>query len=426
MTADGHGDHEDHPGNLPTWALDAWRARPTSSAPPPSFTVEPPRHAASRRYKIWQIPGTVQCSIVGTCLDRGDIAALIRKGGLRVQRNATDYQVHGYFVQEATQPGPIGQLIHKTLDRKYAPQVARVARLRDAEALKAYWDDACAKGQVAGPYWALMSHRHVGERLRNAAFGDVHMLSHVMGGVNRSDAQALWAAERRVAELEARLDRVRRGAQANLAERDARIAALEGELQQLRATCTRLELARTTRPERAAAAAKQERRRRQQERRLAAARARLREQDREIAALRAQIRQLEDMPLCPLPRPAAPSAEAEGLCPARLLYVGGRASAVPHLRDGAARRSAEFLHHDGGFEHSLQQLHDLVGRADLVVCPVDCVSHGACGLARDLCKRANKPFVPLKSASLSHFRRLLDRLGVDGAPRPVSGSRSSS
>jgi hypothetical protein len=31
-------------------------------------------------------------------------------------------------------------------------------------------------------------------------------------------------------------------------------------------------------------------------------------------------------------------------------------------------------------------------------------------MARDLCKRANKPFVPLRSAGVTHFRRALDRL----------------
>ncbi len=387
-----------------------------------SLRKEPPSRPLSRRYKIWEIPGTVQCSIVGTCLDRRDIQALMRKGKVHAQRGATEYQIHGYFVQEATQPGLIGQLIHKTLDRKYATPVARVGRLREAQELKAYWDDACAKGQVAGAYWALLSHRHVGEPLRYAAFGDVHMLSHFMGGVNRADAQALWAAERRVAELEQRLERVRRRSQASLAERDARITAQEGEIQQMRSFCVRLQPKPTGRTVGCEPPAKQERRRRQQERRLAAARARIREQDREIADLKAQMERLEELPVCPIQQPSTPdSPEDCPLAASRLLYVGGRTSAVPHLRTGAARRRAELLHHDGGIEHRLEQLEDLVAQADLVFCPVDCVSHGACLMARDLCKRANKPFVPLRSAGVTHFRRALDRM----APAEESAACSS-
>ena len=377
-----------------------------------AFNAEDPqRRATSKRYRIWEIPGTVQCSIVGTCLDRRDIAAIIRKGRVRVTPGASEYQIHGYFVQEACKSGPIAQLIQKTLDRKYAGAVARVGRMRDADELRAYWDHACAKGDVAGPYWALSSHRHVGEPLRYAAFGDVHMLSHFMGGVNRSDARQVWAAERRIGELEARLARVRRQGEETLAERDARIAALEAELAQMRAFCVRLQPSPTARQAVCTGSAKLERRHLQQERRLQVARARIREQDRAIETLNAQIERLEQLPVCPVPRRAgAEPPETCPLGPCRLLYVGGRTSAVPHLKSGAARRQAELLHHDGGIEHSLQQLEDLVAQADLVFCPVDCVSHGACLMARELCKRANKPFVPLRSAGLSHFRRALDRL----------------
>ncbi len=377
-----------------------------------SFSVaELRRQATSKRFRIWEIPGTVQCSIVGTCLDRRDIALLIRKGQVRVTPGASDYQVHGYFVQEACKAGPIGQLLQKTLDKKYAAAVARVGRTREPAELRTYWDRVCAKGDVAGPYWALLSHRHVADDLRNAAFGDVHMLSHFMGGLNRGDARQVWAAERRIRELEDRLARVRRQAEATLAERDARIAALEEEVQQMRSFCVRLQPPRARPSAACATVAKQERRRQQQERRLQAARARLREQAREIQALQTQIERLEQLPVCPVPLAAAATGAARcPLGPCRLLYVGGRPSAVPHLKSGAARRQAELLHHDGGIEHSLQRLEDLVEQADLVFCPVDCVSHGACLLARELCKRANKPFVPLRSASLSHFRRTLDRL----------------
>ncbi|MFW5679487.1 MAG: DUF2325 domain-containing protein [Pseudomonadota bacterium] len=381
---------------IPTFSFDADDLRP---------------RATSRRYRLWEVPGTVQCSIVGTCLDRRDIAVLIRKGQVRITPDATDYQIHGYFVQEACKSGPIGQLMHKALDKKYAAAVARVGRTRDAGELRAYWEHACTKGDVAGPYWALLSHRHVTEELRAAAFGDVHMLSHVMGGLNRGDARQVWAAERRIGELEERLARVRRQAEVTLAERDARIAALEEEVQQMRSFCIRLQPSPAVRRDACSVAAKLERRRQQQERRLQAARARLREQQREMEALRAEIDRLEQLPVCPVRLHAcAEPAESCPLGPCRLLYVGGRPSAVPHLKTGAAKRRAELLHHDGGIEHSLQQLRDLVEQADLVFCPVDCVSHGACLLARDLCKRANKPFVPLRSASLSHFRRALDRL----------------
>jgi hypothetical protein len=58
------------------------------------------------------------------------------------------------------------------------------------------------------------------------------------------------------------------------------------------------------------------------------------------------------------------------------------------------------------------------GGCDAVVCPIDCVSHGACKLAKVLCRRFNKPFLPIPSASRSGFERALDQLAAGGA-RPT-------
>ena len=49
------------------------------------------------------------------------------------------------------------------------------------------------------------------------------------------------------------------------------------------------------------------------------------------------------------------------------------------------------------------------------LCPVDCVSHGACLFARKFCKRTAKPFVPLRSAGLSSFVTGIHRAAAAGA-----------
>ena len=137
-----------------------------------------------------------------------------------------------------------------------------------------------------------MSHAHVPQPLRVRIFGEVHMLSHFMGGHHRGNAKALWLAERRAEQLADRLVRRRRQAQETIAERDSRIAALEAELAD-----TRDELARRV------ASAVRERRpsgRRagpdpgRLERRVLAARARLRQVEADNAALRHQLDLLAD------------------------------------------------------------------------------------------------------------------------------------
>jgi hypothetical protein len=101
---------------------------------------------------------------------------------------------------------------------------------------------------------------------------------------------------------------------------------------------------------------------------------------------------------------AAPTDQAGGC----ILYVGGRCHLLPHLRARAQARAAELLHHDGGRSDGLQALESLVDRADVVFCPIDCISHHACLKAKHLCRRLAKPFVPLRSSSATCFARAIE------------------
>jgi hypothetical protein len=52
----------------------------------------------------------------------------------------------------------------------------------------------------------------------------------------------------------------------------------------------------------------------------------------------------------------------------------------------------------------------MIAGCDAVVCPVDCVSHGACRMAKAICQRLNRRFLPISTASRSGFERALDQL----------------
>jgi hypothetical protein len=98
-----------------------------------------------------------------------------------------------------------------------------------------------------------------------------------------------------------------------------------------------------------------------------------------------------------------------------LLYVGGRPNQIAHLRALAERHGAELLHHDGGIEHHPDLLAGLTSRADIVLFPVDCVSHDAALTAKRLCRQMARRFVPLRSASTTSFLAALRPLAVTEA-----------
>jgi hypothetical protein len=197
-----------------------------ASLPMPEAGLRPAR----KRLKIWQIQSSWLCSIIGTCLTPGDVDRILRRAGVRFQDDARAYDIHGFMVVRASERGRVGREINRILDEKYAATLRKVGGEPDQEGLAALWNDLCGRGLVARAYWAIMSHAHVGEELKVHAFGEVHMLSHFMGGYNRHSAKELWAAERRIQQLEGRLARSRRQSQETIAAREQRIGELEQEL----------------------------------------------------------------------------------------------------------------------------------------------------------------------------------------------------
>jgi hypothetical protein len=84
-----------------------------------------------------------------------------------------------------------------------------------------------------------------------------------------------------------------------------------------------------------------------------------------------------------------------------MLYVGGRPNQIPQLKSLIERTGARFLHHDGGIEHSSSLLPGLISRADVLLFPIDCISHDAVVTLKRLCRQLEKPYVPLRTASLA-------------------------
>jgi hypothetical protein len=394
-----------------------------SAAPTSALTAADERaRPARKRLKIWEIPSIWLCSIIGTCLTPVDVDRIVRHAGIRFQDGTEAYEIHGFMVARAAEQGRVGREINKALDEKYAALVRKVGAEEDQGRLAALWDELCGRGLVAGAYWAIISHAHVAEALKVHAFGEVHMLSHFMGGHNRQHAKALWLAERRAEQLAERLAKSRRQAQETGTEKDRRIAELESELRQTREQLTgawQRAVRQSVQPRPVRRLEAQLARR---EQKLSSARARIRVLERENERVRGILQALcQEDGRAPGPSGARATQEAataltggHSLEGCRLLYVGGRCQLVPFLRQHAEAHQARLLHHDGGEEQTLQVLEDMVDQADIVFCPVDCVSHQACLKAKLLCRRFSKPFVPLRSSSTSSFLRAL-RHRTEGA-----------
>jgi len=296
--------------------------------------------------------------------------------------------------------------------------------------VRALWRAALQRGEIPGAYWAALSHPATSNLLARKLFGEVHMLSHLVGAANRADIRRLCQLEADKTDLEAKVARQQAQLRDAVVSRDATIAALRGSLANalaeerpepaatvdgdpehrtlttLVADLERRLTAETRRRERA------EDRARSITEELAEERSRRLQAEHRNGMLTAELEALEAS-LAPHGDAAEePSVDGLDLAGVALLYVGGRPNQLVHLRALGERLGAEFLHHDGGVEDRGGLLPGLVSRADLVMFPVDCVSHDAALLVKRLCRQGDKPFVPLRSAGLSSFLAALARTGV--------------
>lgn len=362
---------------------------------------EPQVRETSRR-KVWEIQGGLQCSIIGTCLSHEDLVAIGRRAGVRPREDARAYEVHSYFVQQVGKDGKIARTVQKVLDQRHAGIIRRVQGVRDEGGLARLWEEEFEAGRVAGAYWAFMSAAHVPSALGTRIFGDVHMLSHVLGRVTHQNASRSSELQARLDDLEAKLLRQAERHRQVAIERDA-VRARLSETARSAAPSVAQTGSRERRPDQPPA---------RRERALAVARERARAAERMITDLQRQLERLrwQQRMRTASTVPACPGAEVcdetvRTSIARRILYIGGRSGAIENLRRVASRMGAELVHHDGGEEHALVRIDGMIEGCDAVVCPIDCVSHSACLRAKVLCRKFAKPFLPLRSAGATSFER---------------------
>jgi hypothetical protein len=382
----------------------------------PDVPLEPSK---ALRRRIWELNASFHCSIVGTCFTTVELRQLlVGKMKLPGAQKDDDHQLHGRAVLIAAQRTPEAKLLQKALDRRHRTAISKFEKTSSASDLARLWTEAVERAEIPGAYWALLTHPEATEDLVRRAFGEVHMLSHLVGAANRADIRRLRQLESENGGLQDKVARQQTRLRDSLVERDATVARLNEALGRALAsssaskdcqhhdavTATDLvadlrqrlatELAARERAERRCSELKASR----DAERLQRERHELRERqlEREIEAAELSLSRL-------LPRAIAEREEAEDLKGVTLLYVGGRAHQVPQLRRLVEERGGLLLHHDGGIDDRSGLLEAQVASADVTVFPVDCVSHNAVSVVKRVARSAGKPFVPLRSTGLSSF-----------------------
>jgi hypothetical protein len=318
------------------------------------------------------------------------------------------------------------KFFQKALDRRHRSDIVRYSKAREPATLLHLWDESLKQGNIPGAYWAVLTHPLTTEDIVIRVFGDVHMLSHLVGAANRADIRRLRELQQDNVALTAKIERQQRQLHQGFAERDAKICRLNELLAEEASKRSKLATSIESRNDDSldlildqlrTRLARETARRERSELRATELTAKIGKTERalqisrrECEAVREELDTIERRLSAlfePQAREIEPAVRLSGLT---VLYVGARAHQIPWMKELIERAGARFLHHDGGIEHSSGLIPGLVGRADHVFFPIDCISHDAATAIKRACRLTGKTYEPLRTSSLACLFSALVRI----------------
>jgi len=376
---------------------------------------------ASRRRRLWELGHACHCPLVGVGFPLGVLRKLVDKV-TNGKVLADDYEVHVGAVTECATRNRLSEALQKELERRYAPVLLRFRAAKTTEQVADLWRAAVAAGDVAGAFWAGLTHPRCSPEVEEQMCRDLHMVQHQAGACVRADITKFNATLLENTRLAQELAKSQQRAAALLAEKSADAEKHASQLMQLRAQVvgkdslvdslrTELEQLRESIPGLETRARLADRLQQMDERERA-----MRQQ---IADLRLELARAVEAPApMPIQEETRQVVEHVMKMPLRLseravLCVGGRSGNVATYRELIEREGAQFSHHDGGLEDNANRLDASLAAADLVICQTGCISHSAYWRVKDYCKRNGKRCVFIDNPSISSLARGLEQASAD-------------
>lgn len=370
--------------------------------------------------KYWEVADFFKCPIAGLCLTPIEQKQLLKKAGHPV-RKMSPFDMHEILVASAQSENKLSRRMDSLLMRKFGKKANAFLRL-SSEEIKSRFKAAFEAGDCIDVVFAVAVHPNIPEILKEEIFGDIHMAMHWSCG------QSL-KLKRQITRKQKESDDLRNDVQEAIQYR----RSLQKENKCLKAECDALKksLAKTEREKAElekkfqshndpAGLTTKGQENRLLKKKLSAARIETKQRQRQLIATQKKYsnlvsefslqkesfdRYIEDsrkiiadvvaLNRCDL------SCPSYDLCKKRILMVGGMTRMASLYRELVETGGGIFEYHDGYVKRGTRQLEERLKRADLVVCPVNCNSHAACSVVKNLGKKHNKTVHILENSSLN-------------------------
>lgn len=389
--------------------------------------------ALSRR-KLWTMSCEALFQNFAASLAPDFIVKLCRRFQYPVpDANQSDLALYHLAHEHCHRDSPFSRQVQRYLNRKYEAPISQLAQLSPSD-VRARVASILAQQQapsstaLPGVMWAVCSDPRPELRpIEKFFIEELHLRSHWLllaqfRGETPSDADAAGADAEREAlkqtlkKLETQRDVLRQDVQ-SLQRANNRVkqhnTRLHAELDELKQHCAALEQQCRRQATQAAQGItlREAKKLRYEVGRLSEAL-----EEKQAEALRLAALAASHEPRSPLDAVDAdlpPSEPSPTECPVfdlngkRVALIGGLSKASGHYEQTISDLGGLCMRYEGSANQGHKKLARIIRQADVVFCPVDCVSHGTANAAKKLCRSLDKPCHFLRSSGISHVREKL-------------------
>lgn len=384
---------------------------------------------------LWEISQMMKCPLVGTCLSVDEHRKLLKKAGFMV-RKMQPHELHAAVMENIDTETRVARRIDTFLKKRYGAIAEELLHVSEGE-LRKRWRTALDTGDLEGLLYAIVSRNTTSVSFLSEIFGTLHMLGHTAKRdlmesrrLMQKSAQEQAALRRELQELKAKTGELTKNNRALEKELAARPKAAPTSVPP---SAVKKPVAKNEGPTDSMAGQVVRLRDKNQALKERIARLESEREDLRRSLMRQpQAETIQEEPVSP--PCSAGGCQPENcpldLCCKKILVVGGLKGMKSRYREVVENSGGRFEYHDGCLHGGRQGLEARVRRSDVILCPVNCNSHGACWAVKDLCRKYGKCLRMLDSSSKTAISAALsetvrsDVLPLSAVPH-ISGTRSS-
>jgi hypothetical protein len=380
----------------------------------------------SPRLHFWQIPEFFKCLVIGFCLTRIEQHRLLKKAKM-LTKKATDFEMHEIIVASAESENRLSKKLDALLNRKFGKSTSCLLALSHHDFFL-HFKEADASGDCVAELWATAVHPDMPIQLKRDIFAHIHMGMHFCGEQRLRMNRILARQKQTLDDLQSKIKKIAKQKRSLVRENER----LRKEKLKLKHALTESQSLQTEQlshqsgvseempflnlqvenktlkkqcVELCTSMSQKQKKIKMLEGNNHKLETELSRQKELMEQFRIEsrtlINQMMGLNSCDAQCPSF------NLCQKRVLMVGGISRMESLFRDLIERSGGVFDYHDGYMKKGARKLEHRLKRADVVICPVNCNSHVACSLVKNLAKKYNKKVHMLANSSIQSFCQVI-------------------